>query len=398
MPDAAFQSATTEAIEHLLDPTLVRATVKRMRPDRALETVTLRPVLIKGVRQVQVSRYDGRKTQVRNVATDGLRGEVDELFGGSLKSISVGLADRELLIQFSRKGRPVVHRRQRSQPIEPDLDHDRTIERPLPEGEPDPLLQAIGLMTAEGRVKADRRRKFVQINEFIRIVLETVDLGADGHTWLIADYGCGNAYLSFALHHYLTAKRGLSVELVGVDRNAELIERNRGIAAELGAPGIRFDVGDIGAHSLERDPDIVTALHACDTATDAALAQALHRRARYIFAAPCCHHHLQAQAGFLAAEGALRPILDDAILRERLGDLVTDELRALILRIAGYHVDVIEFTAPEHTAKNLLLRAKPARHTDVATLGADYRRLKAEFSAEPYLESLAPDSIRASLR
>src|SRR5579871_23464 len=345
-------SVLIRAAERLTAADLVQATIKRGDGGR----LTIRPVGIKGRRMVQVSAFDGRKTDVKNYATAEFAEEARRLLSGELRSVMVGTAIEELTVQFSRKGRPILSVRRRTEPVEPELTHDRAIERPLPEGKPDRLLQAIGLMTAEGRIKADRRRKFVQINEFIRIVLETGDLKTLGEPpLLILDFGCGNAYLSFALHHYVTEKLGIAAELVGVDRTAEIIERNAAVAASLGVTGISFEVGDIGSHQAARPPAIVVALHACDTATDAALAKALEYEAKLIFAAPCCHHLLQAQPGFLAAGGAHRALLHDGILRERLGDLVTDELRALILRIAGYQVDVIEFTAPEHTAKNLLI-------------------------------------------
>src|SRR5579872_1927473 len=358
------KSALGSAVERLLADDLVQAMVK-LGDGRRL---AIRPVEIKGRRMVQVSAFDGRKTDVKNYATAEFAEEARRLLSGEIRSVMVGTAVEELTVQFSRKGRPILSVMPLAVTVKPELTHDRAIERPLPEGKPDRLLEAIGLMTADGQIKADRRRKFVQINEFIRIVLETGDLNALSEPPLaILDYGCGNAYLSFALHHFVTEKLGIPAELVGVDRTAEIIERNAAVAASLGVMGISFEVGDIGSHQAPRPPDIVVALHACDTATDAALSKALEYEAKLIFAAPCCHHHLQAQPGFLAAGGAHRALLHDGILRERLGDLVTDELRALILRIAGYQVDVIEFTAPEHTAKNLLIRARksPQRSGDL---------------------------------
>ena len=384
------EPALQTAVEKLLDKDLVQATIKRANGER----VTLRPVEIKGRRMVQVSSFDGRKTDVQNYQPSEFTQTARDLVAGELRSIVVGTADEELHVQFPRKSRPILHLKRRSEPVEPTLRHDRVISRPLPEGEPDRLLQAIGLMTADGRVKADRQRKFVQINEFIRIALDSADLKSlSDKTLLIVDFGCGNAYLSFALHHYLTEKLGIAAELIGVDRTTEIIARNTEKAVELGALGIQFVASDIDKFVAPRPADIVTALHACDTATDAALAKALEYDAKLIFAAPCCHHHLQAQPGFLSAAGVHRPILSDGILRERLGDLVTDTLRALILRIAGYQVDVIEFTAPEHTAKNLLIRARKTTRRGTDELVKEYEALKAEFGVTPYLETILPEGI-----
>ncbi|MHB8635559.1 MAG: class I SAM-dependent methyltransferase [Fimbriimonadaceae bacterium] len=384
---ARSDSPLDNAVERLLDASLVRATIKRESGER----ISVRPVEIKGQRVVQVSSFDGRKTDVKNHLPCEFEPCARALVSGAIRSIVVSTAAEEMHVQFSRKGRPVMHLKRRTEPGEASLRHDRTIARPLPEGEPDRLLQAIGLMTADGRVRADRQRKFIQINEFIRIVLESADLRAlSDKPLLIVDFGCGNAYLSFALHHYLSDKLGIQTELIGVDRTADIIARNVEKAAELGGAGIHFETSGIAEYVAPRPADIVTALHACDTATDEALAKALGYGAKLIFAAPCCHHNLQAQAGFLSADGVHRPILSDGILRERLGDLVTDTLRALILRIAGYHVDVIEFTAPEHTAKNLLIRARKTGRRQAAGLIQEYEALKAEFGVTPYLETILP--------
>lgn len=380
-------------LEKLLDPNLVQASFRRVDGVR----ISARPVEIKGRRLVQVSVYDGRKTAVANYGRDELAAAVEPLLRAELRSAAVSSINDEFHIQFSRKGRPITHSKVRKEPVAQALEHDRVIDRPLPEGEPNELLQAIGLTTVDGKVKADRRRKFIQINEFIRIVMEAIDLDALGQQPLILDCGCGNAYLSFALHHYLTSRRHVAARLIGIDRTADLIRRNRGIVEKLGLADIEFEVADIGDYVPPAAPTIVTALHACDTATDAALAKALSFEAPYIFCAPCCHHHLQAQPKFGQASTTMRPMFSSAILRERLGDLLTDSFRALILRLAGYNVDVIEFTSPEHTAKNLLIRARKSTRPVEPGLLAEYRQLKTEFGVTPFLETLVGSELRGML-
>ena len=385
MPETQVESALEIAREKLLASDLIQAVLKRNDADR----ITFRPVEIKGKLTIQISEFDGRKTNVKNYAGAHLASTVAQILSLPFRSLFVKTSTEEAQVQFSKKGKPQVSVKRRAAEAEPNLKHDRTIARALPEGVPDPFLQTIGMMTADGRIKADRQRKFQQINEFIRLVSETADLRALSEgPLLIVDFGCGNAYLSFALHYYLNAKLGIACELIGVDRNAELIARNGEKAAELGADSIRFETASIDAFVPPRPPDIVVALHACDTATDAALAQAIHAEAKLIFAAPCCHHHLQVQLASQSPAQGHQAIMRDGILKERLGDIVTDTLRAMLLRIAGYKVDVIEFTAPEHTAKNLLIRARRVPIGDVSDLVAEYQALKQAFGVTPYLESL----------
>ncbi len=394
---AISDKALELASERLTANDLVQATLKRGGAKDPVR-LTFRPVEIKGARMVQISTFDGKKTDVKNYSDAALVPVVESILATPFRSIFVSSSGEETQIQFTKKGDPLVTRKRRTKPVEPVLKHDRTIYRPLPDGQPDPFLQTIGMMTADGRIKADRQRKFQQINEFIRLVTETTDLHKlSENPLLIVDFGCGNAYLTFALQYYLNSKVGLPTELIGVDRNPDLMARNMAKALELGADSIRFAVNGISDFEAPRNADIVVALHACDTATDQALAQALRYGAKLIFSAPCCHHNLQVQMAAGKPADSYAPIMRDGILRERLGDIVTDTLRAMILRIAGYKVDVIEFAAPEHTAKNLMIRAQKTPSVDLPTLVREYRTLKAAFGVTPHLETLVDDELRSLL-
>ncbi len=395
MAEISVESATAQAIEAIQSPELVSAVLKR---GTGTEKITLRPVEIKGQRMVQVSAFDGRKTDVKNYIGEPLVVAVSELLMVPYRSVFVATLNEEVHIQVSKKGKPLVTRKRKQAAALPQLDHNRTIQRPLPEGTPDLFLQRIGLMTADGRIKADRQRKFQQINEFIRVACETAEFTAlPNGPMLIVDFGCGNAYLTFGLHHYLNERLNIPCELIGVDRNADSVERDRAKAAELESDSIHFEVASIGDFIPPRQLDVVVALHACDTATDEALAQALRHESRFIFSSPCCHHHLQVQLAAVKPSGGHASLMRDGIIRERLGDLITDELRAMILRIAGYKVDIIEFTSLEHTARNLLIRARRVKREDVSDLVADYQALKRDFGVTPYLETISPPWVQALL-
>ena len=176
--------------------------------------------------------------------------------------------------------------------------------------------------------------------------------------------------------------------MTGVDAKEFLMARHQATAAELGWEGLTFAAGQILDYAPAEAPDVVLALHACDTATDDALARAVRWGSRLIFSAPCCHHHLQAQLAAAETPSPFRPVLRHGILRERLGDALTDALRAHILRLLGYRAEVLEFVAVEHTPKNLMIRAVHTGAPPTPALVAEYRALKTYWGVTPYLEEL----------
>jgi SAM-dependent methyltransferase len=223
----------------------------------------------------------------------------------------------------------------------------------IPENVPCPFLVEIGVMTAAGKVRADKQHKFRQINRFLEFVDDVLPQLPSEGTLHVVDFGCGKSSLTFAVHHLLTAVRGRDVRIVGLDRNPHVIRECRRIAAKLGSAGLEFHEGDIASHDATERVHLAISLHACDTATDAALAKAISWKADAILAVPCCQHEL---APVLESE-SLAPLLRHGILRERLATLVTDALRAELLEANGYRTQVLEFIDLEHTPKNLLIRA-----------------------------------------
>jgi hypothetical protein len=204
----------------------------------------------------------------------------------------------------------------------------------------------------------------------------------------MVDLGCGNAYLTFAAYRYLTG-RGAAVELVGVDVREDQRRRNTALAETLGyADGVRFVAGTIADAVVESPPDVVLALHACDTATDEALARAVRWRARWVLAAPCCHHDIAAQLRRHPAPAPYEALTRHGILRERFADTLTDTLRASLLRLNGYRVDVVEFVDSAHTPRNLLLRARRTDAPATPEQRAEYAELAGAWRVEPALARL----------
>ncbi|MGL4554663.1 MAG: methyltransferase, partial [Gemmataceae bacterium] len=281
-----------------------------------------------------------------------------------------------------KKDKVLIGRRKADAPAAAVTGHNRVKNLPLPEGRPDRLLEVMGVLTADGRVRHAMRAKYTQINEFLKLLIHVLDdagLRGLGRPVEILDCGCGSSYLTLAVHHYLNDVIGVPARVMGVDVNDEVIRKSAERSARCGAD-VRFAVGAIGA--ADARPDLVLALHACDTATDDALAVAVAADARAILSVPCCHHDLN---DAIAAE-PLRPLLRHGILRQRTADLVTDAFRALALRVVGYQADVIEFISAEHTARNLMIRAVRGVPAGDPGFVREYREMKRFWGVTPYLE------------
>jgi SAM-dependent methyltransferase len=230
--------------------------------------------------------------------------------------------------------------------------HDRTLVSLIPEGQPCGFLIETGVMTPEGRVRAGHRRKFRQINRYLEFIRDILPALPVDRPLRVVDFGCGKSYLTFALQHYLTEVLHREARICGLDQRADVVATSRRIAEELRLSHLSFEQGTIAGFEVDEPPDLVVSLHACDTATDDALAQAVRWGSRAILAVPCCQHELLTQL----AASALAPLTTYGITRERFASLATDTLRAALMTAAGWPSDVIEFIDTEHTPKNLLVR------------------------------------------
>jgi len=376
----------------VLGPDLVRATFAgphRSDSPYPWTRVVVRPVEVRGERYLQFSYFDAKRNVTKNVQGDAAAARLDEVWEAGFAAVHVTSAGEEIDLRLSRKGKVFVGRRSLDRATTPTPEaHNRVKDVPLPEGRADRVLEVMGILTRDGRVRPALRAKFTQINEFLRQLAHVLDAG----DWLVSlgrevrllDCGCGSSYLTLAAHHYLNDVLGVPALLLGVDVNDDLIRKSVERSERLGASGLEFAAGRIGG--LDVRPDVVVALHACDTATDDAIAQAIRSEAHALLSVPCCHHHLNDQ---LRAEGpaeVLRPMLRHGILQQRTADLVTDAFRALALRVMGYRTDVIEFVSVEHTARNLMIRAVRGAPPGDAGFVREYLDLRRFWGVTPYLE------------
>lgn len=245
--------------------------------------------------------------------------------------------------------------------------HNRQKKYILPEGQPIPFLVHLGVMTADGRIIRAKYDKYRQINRFLEYIEDILpDVWPENpaerraEELVVVDFGCGKSYLTFAVQYYLAELKKIPVRIYGLDLKEDVITACSALARDFGCENLVFSVGDIANFSGTEEADLVITLHACDTATDYALAKAVRWQARGILSVPCCQHELNAQiSGDLdrSERSVLRPAFRFGLVRERMAALFTDVLRAELLQSRGYRVQLLEFIDMAHTPKNILIRA-----------------------------------------
>ncbi|MDQ5820126.1 MAG: SAM-dependent methyltransferase [Actinomycetota bacterium] len=353
---------------------LARAVLSKPRKDSAYTRVTAKPVLIDEELRYQFEYVQGGQATHANLLPDEAAATLAHLVKHDFRQALIQTPEHDYQVLDGVK---VLPRPPTSKPAE--LAHNRRKRYLIPEGTPVPFLVELDVMTPEGKVRAQRYDKFRQVNRFLELVDDVVPHLPRDRRLRVVDFGSGKSYLTFALHHLLVELRGLDVEILGLDLKDDVIARCDTLARKLGYERLSFAVGDIALYDGVDAADLVVSLHACDTATDAALEKAVRWGAEVILSAPCCQHELLGQI----SDESLAPLLRHGILKERFAALVTDAARAELLERAGYDVQVVEFVDLEHTAKNLLIRAVKSGSTGN---GEAYERFKQRLGIEPYLE------------
>ena len=365
--------------------------------------VELRYVDLKAGRRLQVTAYDQTQAFTSNAEPGGAAAAaVDDLLDQPFGGWHVETLTSTHQLRVTKKGDAVVATTVRAAPAVAVTTHDRVKQRLLPDD--DPVLAALGFLDAAGRVKPSRQAKLRQVEEFLRDLAPVVDDAiasgrvhrpTAGRPLQVVDLGCGNAYLTFAAHRFLTAVRGLPVHTTGIDVKAQSREHNTALAASLGLQDeLAFVESDIGSAELDVRPDVVLALHACDTATDDALARAVQWDAPVVLAAPCCHHDVASQLRRSPTPAPYTLLTRSGILRERFADTLTDAMRAAVLRTAGYRVDVIDFVDSKHTPRNTLLRAVRTGSPGSPEVRRELAELTETWQVRPRLAELLGDRTR----
>ena len=371
--DVAFARAT-ELIQD--KDKFVRAVLsgRRRNMQTAYERIDIRPVQLKDGLKLQLVLSEAKQDTTKNIDVDG--SAILELLNSGYANVLVEFTTGSYSLRISKKGEALIHEGKGS--FERTLAHDRSKERLLDAS--DPFLIEVGISDHKGVVKPSMQDKYRQVEEFLRILEPALPEAKEKLS--IVDLGCGHAYLTFATHQYLR-KAGIDAKVIGVDVRENSRDRNNKIAKKLGiTASIEFRAEEISDTAI-KSADIAIALHACDTATDDAIAWGVINNVPLLLIAPCCHHDLQTQMQEIPEPWPM--LTRHGIMRERLGDLLTDSFRTQILKLLGYRVDAIEFIGGEHTPRNLMIRATKTGAKAEAIDIARYKEMLAEWKVQPAL-------------
>jgi len=343
----------------------------------------LRPLLLQGELCYQIEYHFQNKVTHTNLEKDQCLELCTGLIRDIFKQMNLFCVDADYQILASDPVKPRIIKKAATKAM-PDLNHNHEKQYVIPDHVSCDFLIRLGVMDQSGQVVQKHYAKFRQINRFLEIVSDVLNyLPNKTEPLRIVDFGCGKAYLTFALYYYLKLKLGKDVEIVGLDLKEDVIDFCNLVAMDLNYDGLQFRKGDIAEYSEQGKADMVVTLHACDTATDYAFIKAVGWGASVILSVPCCQHELFSQI----SNELHRPLLKHGILNERFCSILTDGLRGLKLESQGYDVSMIEFTSLEHTSKNIMIRAvKTGKKRDGAL--EEYRRLKEYWHVNPTIDQL----------
>lgn len=373
----SLELAFAKATELILDQSsFVRAVLsgRRRNMQTAYERIDIRPVQLKDGLKLQLTLTEEKQDTTKNIEIESER--ILELLTSGYANILVEFTSGSLSIRITKKGDALIHESKGS--FERTIAHDRAKDRLL--DSQDPFFIEVGISDHKGNIKPSMQDKYRQVEEFLRI-LDSVLTGKKEKISIV-DLGCGHAYLTFAAHQFIK-KKGIAAHVVGIDVREDSKNRNNAIAEKLGiSETLEFRAEQISETSI-KSADIAIALHACDTATDDAIAWAITHEVEHLLIAPCCHHDLQVQIQKIPEPWPM--LTRHGIMRERLGDLLTDSFRAQILKLLGYRVDAIEFVGGEHTPRNLMIRATKTGTKPDSIEIARYKEMITQWSVNPAL-------------
>jgi SAM-dependent methyltransferase len=382
-----LNEAVAEVAKRIKQDDFVRAVLsgRRRNMQPGFERVDIKPVMIKDEIKLQIISNDGRQATTKNVDLDF---NFADLLHSGFANLQADSTGESYSIRISKKDEALVAVGKVK--LERVLNHDRVKQRLLSEN--NPIFKALDMSDVLGRIKPSKMDKYKQVVEFLRLLAPTIEGEIkDQDSLSVVDLGCGHAYLTFGVQEFFKDKYQ-NVSILGVDERVDSKEHNEKVAAKLkvDAKFLAAKIADTPAQKV----DIAIALHACDTATDDAIAWAVNNDAKVIMVAPCCMHELQTQVkeapepwGMLTKYG---------LVKERLVDLMTDSLRAQILKLLGYRVDIVEFIGGEHTARNIMIRGVKTGAAVQALDKERYEKMIKDWNVTPYLAKLLAAKLKAA--
>ncbi len=358
----------SKALDQFLNEDLEKLVLSNPREKDKVFKIQIRPVVIQGDLKFQAEEFLGKQAFHKNLETGQAKEYIGQQLVSQFKQMEGNSGLETLQVLVSKKGKMTVKAKKRQEAesaLSPkmaalsrqekllSLSHNRTKRYVLKEGTPVPFLVDLGVMTTEGKVVRTRYDKFRQINRFLEFIEDILPRLDKSRESVIIDFGCGKSYLTFAMYYYLKVQMGYPIRIIGLDLKQDVIDHCNQLSRKYGYDTLKFYHGDIASYEGVSQVDMVVTLHACDTATDYALAKAVRWGAKVILSVPCCQHELNKQI----KNHLLDPVLHYGIIKERMAALYTDALRAEILENKGYRTQLLEFIDMEHTPKNILIRA-----------------------------------------
>ena len=353
----------------------------RNKSEKTFNKVSIKKVIIKNEVKHQFEYFYDKNVEHKNLDKEETKAEINKYFQSYFKQALINTVDSDYHILINKKLVSKIVKKAASKK-DSEVSHNRKKKYILNEGEKTPFLIELGIMTEEGKIVNSKYDKFKQINRYLELVSDCIPYLDKSKTLRIIDFGCGKAYLTFALYDYLVLKMGYNVEIVGLDLKENVIEFCSDLSKKLDFENLRFVQGDIKGFTQFKEVDMVISLHACNTATDDALATAVNWGAKVILAVPCCQHKLLKKI----KNNAMFPMLKFGIIKEKLSSLITDSLRANVLEIMGYRTQVLEFIDMEHTPKNIMIRAFFEDTQNIDKVVKEYKQFKIQWQISPYIE------------
>ncbi len=361
---------------------LIHATMSNPRQkSNDLRRIKVKPILLRDTVMMQVEFQFERVMKHENILVEDFIGRLDDWFT-EFRQFLFRFEEEEWQFQLSKKMKVAIKTSQK-EPMKALLSHDRKKTYLLEDGVPVPFLIRLGVMTEAGQVKKQKYDKFKQINRFLEFVEDSIAALPTGKKLRILDFGCGKSYLTFALYHYLKVVKGFDLEVTGLDLKKEVIEECTQIARDLDYTDLTFRVGDVHDYTGETEVDLIVTLHACDVATDVALARAVDWNASVILSVPCCQKELNRQLDC----APLDVMLQHGLIKEKFASLATDSIRAELLTLVGYEAQLLEFIDLEHTPKNILIRAYKQNKRPTEEKIDRYIAFRDLLQARPFLEN-----------
>lgn len=385
----SFNQLMTTLVERVTAEDFIQGTVSQPRQkSNNLKRVRLKLIALKDRLYIQFEYQYERILKHENILLSEVHGAIEKL-ANDFRQFHLQFVSSDVHIMISKKFKVMWKEQSLTKPRQQQLAHNRQKQYILDEATVHPFLVRLGVQTKEGKIRKKYYDKFRQINRFLEFVEDSLPYLPKEQTIRILDFGSGKSYLTFALYHYLNKVKKLDVHITGLDLKKEVIEFCSTVARDLNYENLEFLVGDINEYDAVSEVDMIVTLHACNTATDMALGRAVRWGAKVILSVPCCQHELFDQ---LNAK-KLNVMLQHGLIKERFSALATDAMRAEILGLVGYEVQLLEFIDMEHTPKNILIRAYFTGRQATKADKEKYINFRNMLGAKPYLERELQDRL-----